>query len=188
MIYAKWGCFLVVNILTNYLINWPLAPIVVLFADDKGWLPWYLWYFQTPDNSLDGDDYAWKTKKPYPKTANKYQRWVNRFSWLHRNKLYGFSAAVLGINYDRVNDVYVRDGNRWVNSVPSPGVNGLVKRYLYRDGKLIAWQIYYIRQWKKYPTKCIRLNMGWKLASWEDHNFEYASFVFSPSPWMTFAP
>ena len=206
MIYIKWVFFLVVNILTNYLINWPLAPIVVLFADEKGWLPWWLWYFQTPDNSLDGDEYAWKTKKPYPKTANKYQRWVNRFSWLHRNKLYGFSAAVLSVKYDRrdvhrvynlpdyVYDVsltgqsYQRFGNRWVNSVPSPGVNGTVKRFLYRDGKLIAWQIYYIRQWPKYPNKCIRLNLGWKLASWEDHNYEYASFAFSVSPWMTFAP
>ena len=186
MVYFKWTVFLIINLVTS-VINYPVTPIAVLFATKNNKLPLWLSYLDTPDNTLDGD-FGWQTKKPYPKEVNKYQRWVNRFSWLHRNKLYGFGAAVLGIDYDRVNDVYVRDGNRWVNSVPSPGVNGLVKRYLYRDGKLIAWQIYYIRQWKKYPTKCIRLNMGWKLASWEDHNFEYASFVFSPSPWMTFAP
>lgn len=188
MVYVKWSFFLVVNILTNYLINWPLAPIVVLFAEGDGWLPDWLWYFQTPDNPLDGDA-GWKNNKPYPKEYNAYQRWVNRFSWLHRNKLYGFGAAVLGIEYDRVNHVYERLGDLEVRNVPSPGKSGTVRRWLYDEhGRLIAWQFYYIRQWKRWPNKCIRLNAGWKLWSWEDRKSESASFVFSPSPWMTFEP
>ena len=186
MVYLKWCFFLCINLIMNTL-NFPLAPIAVLFATKENKLPRWLSYLDTPDNTLDGD-FGWKTKRPYPNENNKYQRFVNRFSWLHRNKMYGFGAAVLGIDYDRINDVYVRDGNRYVNSVPSPGVNGTVKRYLYRNNKLICWQFYYIRQYKRWPNKCIRINAGWKLNSFEDHKTDNASFVFSPSPWMIFAP
>ena len=181
----KWFLLLLLNLSTNYLINFPLAPIVVLFANKEGWLPTWLWYFQTPDNPLDGDA-GWQKKKPYPKEKNKYQRWVNRFSWLHRNKLYGFSQAVLGIKYNYDTDTFKCVGDPEIRNTPSPAKSGTVRRYLFRNGKLIAFQFYYIRQYKKWPKKCIRLNIGWKLWNFENRRDYAASFVFSPSPWMSY--
>lgn len=185
MIYFKWCLLVFVNILTKFLINYPLAPIIVLFADNNGWLPGWLYWFQTPDNSLDGDS-GWQTEnRPYKKESNKYKRWVNRFSWLHRNALYGFSEQVLGIKYDRIRDMLIIEGDPNVSNGP-PGRSGIVRRYLYRDSTLIAWQFYYIRQYKSYPNKCIRINMGWKLWSFQDNSYPSAHFVFSPSPYMHF--
>lgn len=36
-----------------------LCPILPLFADDKGYLPDWLWWFQTPFDTLDGDSNSW---------------------------------------------------------------------------------------------------------------------------------
>lgn len=185
-LYIKWFLFVLLNLSTNYLVNFPLAPIVVLFANKDGWLPKWLWWFQTPDNPLDGDR-GWQTKKPYPKEKNRYQRWVNRFSWLHRNKLYGFSEAVLSVKYNYETDHLVTVGDYAnVRNTPSPAKSGTVKRYLYRNNKLIAFQWYYIRQYKRWPNKCIRISLGWKLWNFENGKDKVASFAFSPSPWMTF--
>ena len=32
-----------------------LSPILPLFASEDGWLPTWLWWFQTPDAPIDGD-------------------------------------------------------------------------------------------------------------------------------------
>lgn len=36
-------------------IAWIISPVLPLFASSDGWLPRWLWWFQTPDNSIDGD-------------------------------------------------------------------------------------------------------------------------------------
>jgi len=186
MIYIKWFLLLIVNLFANYFINYPLAPLVVLFADDKGWLPSWLCWFQTPDNSLDGD-HGWRTENmPYLKESNRYQRWVNRFSWLHRNALYGFSEQVLGVKYLVLCQSLFVIGDPLVGNGP-PGKSGFVRRYLYQNGKLIAFQWYYIRQFKCWPDKCLRINAGWKLWSWTGTGTGSAQFVFSPSPFMHFS-
>jgi hypothetical protein len=181
MIYLRWFVFEMLSLIMQYLINLPLAPLIVLFADQYGWLPWWLSWFQTFDNDLDGDP-GWQTEnRPYINESNKYQRWVNRFHWLWRNSCYGFSRDVLGIRF-LPSDSIVIIGSQSVSNGP-PGVNGLVKRYLYRDGKIMAFQWYYIRQYSWFPTKCIRINIGWKL--W-GRDTSYAMHVFSPSPFMHF--
>lgn len=59
-----------------------LAPLLPLAADRGGWLPRWLWWFQTPDNPLDGD-------------AGHLARWdyamsyAQRVAWLVRNPFYG---------------------------------------------------------------------------------------------------
>ena len=72
-----------------------LAPVLVLFAKD-GWLPSWCWWFQTWDNSLDGDN-GWQFEHrpflnifPY-RSLSSFQRWVCRFMWLWRNPAYGFA-------------------------------------------------------------------------------------------------
>jgi hypothetical protein len=71
-----------------------LAPFLVLFQKD-GWLPNWCWWFQTWDNSLDGDN-GWQTEhRPWLNTPyyqlNSVQVWVCRFMWLWRNPAYGFA-------------------------------------------------------------------------------------------------
>lgn len=181
MMYFKWFLFLIMNLSTN-ILNFPLAPLVVLFADKDGWLPHWLWAFQTPDNPLDGDN-DWKTKyRPFLNESSKLKRWINRFRWLHRNKLYGFNAAVMSIYFQDSDKVFIF-GDPDVKNDPV-GKSGAVKRLLLRNRKDIAFQWYYIRQYKRWPHKCIRINIGWKL--WDFGNKPYSSFVFSPSPWMHF--
>lgn len=185
MIYLKWFVLMLLDLLIKYLIAWPLTPLIVLFADDDGKLPNWLYWFGTPDNSLDGD-LGWRTEsRPYIQEHSPYQRYINRCHWLWRNSTYGFGEQVLGIKYDRSAMAVWIDGDQRVSNGP-PGVSGLVKRLLYCNGKVIAFQWYYIRQYKRWPDKCIRINIGWKLWSIDDPSVIAALFVFSPSPWMHF--
>jgi len=63
---------LILNQVTN-LISYPLAPIVVLFASKEGWLPKWLWWFQTPDNPVDGDR-DWKNLyRPFKKENTRFK-------------------------------------------------------------------------------------------------------------------
>lgn len=39
----------------------PAAFVLPFFANKEGWLPRWLWWFQTPDNSLNGDQ-GWQTQ------------------------------------------------------------------------------------------------------------------------------
>lgn len=182
MIYIRWISFVILNVITNYLINYPLAPIIVLFARKDGQLPNWLYWFCTPDNTLDGD-VGWQTKyRPYLNEKNKYQRWVNRFSWLHRNKMYGFSEQILGIKYKGGERLEVV-GDTAVSNDPV-GHSGTVVRYLYRSNKKIAFHYYYIRQYKSHPNKCIRISFGWKLWNFGIKPEPAATFGFSLSPWM----
>jgi len=71
-----------------------LVPFLVLFQKDA-WLPSWCWWFQTWDNSLDGDN-GWQTEHrpwldvPY-NLLSGWQVWVCRFMWLWRNPAYGFA-------------------------------------------------------------------------------------------------
>jgi hypothetical protein len=67
-----------------------------------------------------------------------------------------------------------------------PGKSGLVRRYLRRDGKIAAFQWYYVRQWKWFPDRCIRINLGWKLWGYTGKSGEIAQFTFSPWIWNNY--
>ena len=152
MMYVRYVLLVLLSLFAD-LLNLFLAPLVVLFAPKDGWLPRWLWWFQTPDNSLDGDK-GWKVQvKP---------GYASRVRWLWRNSMYGFAISVLGVKIlptDRILTV----GSPKVSNRPL--YEGLVKRYLYRDGKCVAFQWYYVKAWS--GTRCIRLNFGWKL--WGDN-------------------
>ena len=180
LLWGKWFCFLAINLITN-LLALPLTPIVVLFASKTGWLPWYLWYFQTPDNSLDGDS-GWKVTHP----ASTY--W-NRVRWLWRNRLYGFSAAVLRVIYDpTVGDYLTLTGDRDIGNSGPLAKSGHYFKLLYtKKSKIKGFEWYYIRRYKHWPNKCIRILIGWKLPEPNDTPvYTKCTFGFSPSPWMHF--
>lgn len=144
------------------MVAWPLTPIVVLFAKKDGWLPNWLYWFQTHDNSLDGDG-GWITEsRPFLRETSRLKRYVNRCFWLWRNSLYGFNESVLSVETGYGLEKLVTKGNPAVSNHPL-GVPGAVKRELYRNGRLIAWQWYYIKPLFFYKKKCLRINLGWKI-------------------------
>lgn len=143
------------------LLNYPLAPLVVLFADENGWLPHWLSWFQTPDNSLDGDN-GWQTEhrwfKGHTLVDQGWRRWVNRFRWLWRNSMHGFEQGVLGFTPEPLH-YYFHQGNQNVSNRPI--CNGLVTRDVTNPDGRAAFQLYLVWAWS--PKYCLRINLGWKL-------------------------
>ena len=169
MIYIKWFLLVTFNLVFKYLVAWPLTPFIVLFAKSDGWLPGWLSWFQTNDNSLDGDD-GWKSgTRPFKNNDRRFYRYLNRCFWLWRNSLYGFNESVLSVKFctglDKICEILVIKGHPGVSNGPK-GKSGTVWRYYYLNGKLKAWQYYYIRRLKRWPGRCIRINLGWKLFSY----------------------
>lgn len=98
-----------------YVLTYILSPILPLFASKRqGWLdnntlfgegyylPSWLSWFQTPDNSIDGDQgwreehMQWRFKFPEPVAT-----YLGRVGWLWRNPAYGVGLAEL-VPYERV--------------------------------------------------------------------------------------
>ena len=174
--------FLVVINLIGTVLTFPLAFVVVLFKSDKeGWLDngtkwgvgprlanWLSW-FQTPDNSLDGDA-GWEAKHSHS--------WWSRVQWLWRNPFYGFAVKYFdgstGMFYS--GDLHCSPTN--------PG-------YILVTGHGLFQWVYY----KKIGSKCLYLNFGWNIKAlvepgfitpdqWHDNTAfikDYpATFAFSP--------
>ena len=191
MMYLKALLFFPLSLIVKYFIAWPLTPIVVLFASGDGLLPRWLYWFSTPDNTLDGDQGWFMGTRPFASQDNRFKRYWNRCAWLWRNSAYGFAEQVMGITYRHGfrngygADVLITLGDPLTTNAPN-GKSGFVRRYLVRDNKRIAFQWYYIRQWQRWPGKCIRVNIGWKLWSFNDLSVSGTSYVFSPWVWNTF--
>ena len=54
MSYFKWFLFLLIGVPFELFAKL-LSPVLACFVQDDGWLPKWLWMFQTPDNTCDGD-------------------------------------------------------------------------------------------------------------------------------------
>lgn len=87
------------------ILSMVLALVLPMFASSDGWLPRWLWWFQTADNSLNGDGNReagtgwkgahWQFRYELPTWLCTY---VGRVGWLLRNPGYGFDFDVLGFN------------------------------------------------------------------------------------------
>ncbi len=179
--FVRWSAYLIAD-LTVTALSYPLAPFVVLAASRDGWLPRWLWWFQTPDNPLDGDHgwrtehWQWRFKLPAP-----LARYIGRVGWLWRNNAYGFSIAVLGAPI-RPGYELRTTGDPLVSNRPLR--NGLVRRVLLNPDGSAYWQWYYVRAWS--ATRCLRVNLGWKLWGTPAPG-ERRQFVFSINPVMGYA-
>ena len=49
-----------------------------------------------------------------------------------------------------------------------PPRSGWQWKQVKRDGKTIAWQLYGVRQYRVWPQRCLRVNLGWKLFDFDD--------------------
>lgn len=80
------------------IISYPMVMVLVLFQQN-GWLPTWCWWFQTWDNSLDGDEGWQKEHRPFLTTPydqlSALQLYYCRFKWLWRNPVYGFERMWL---------------------------------------------------------------------------------------------
>ena len=146
--YLKWLLFLPASLAFD-IFGRLLAPIVVLFADDEGWLPSWLWWWQTPANPIDGD--AGHLARWGTSTA-PLATYVRRVAWLWRNCGCGFSVNVLGFHR--------QDGA----TKQVFGVAGVCRWTVYRDGKAVAFQYYRVRHYRIFGVwKCVRIGAGWKV-------------------------
>ena len=117
------------------------------------WLSW----FDTPDNSLDGD----------PAFLNRYliyPRYLRHLSWLYRNSLYGFKWSVLAVPPGRVFRVGPDNLDYHTGTYGST--------HLWNEAG--AWQYKSVRP---FLGRVLILNFGWLL---EDASQTKALFMFSP--------
>lgn len=156
-------------------ISYLLAPIVVLFATKEGWLPSWLNWFQTPDNSLDGDG-GWRSEHFL------WLRWVyaRRVLWLWRNPTYGFDVSVLGykVPYAMMPEII---GDNLVSNIPLH--EGKVLRLYKECDKVSCFQFYLIKTYNFFGLRCIRLHFGWKIWG-AGVPGDIKQIVCSINPWM----
>lgn len=136
-------------------IAWILSPVLPAFASKDGWLPKWLWWFQTPDASLDGDS-GWKDTSNHP-YINKLPRYLRQVLWLIRNPAYGFSWTVLATSplpsnpYHYFGDLYAKD---------KEGMFGWCFSWI-EDTHYFHLKIYQ----KTIFSKCLKFRIGWNLTN-----------------------
>jgi len=166
----KYIIYLILYILIQ-LITYIVTPILPLFSINRlGWsnnhsiqvieprLPTWLSWFDTPDNSLLGDENFHR--------LNPDSYW-SRVKWLYRNSLYGFKWNAIGA---RIDAGRIFEGSTKVNYVGP--VYGTLR---VSCGKY--WQWKKVTPSKIFKGRCWVLNFGWLL---DDPNQETALWMFSP--------
>ena len=171
----KWFLLLPINI-SFTLLAYLVAPILPLFANEEGWLPRWLWWFQTPDNPLDGDEGFIKEHTPYKGSVGKGKRYINRMYWLWRNPAYAFDWTVLAFTPDDSTEISIK-GTRPLGGDLSK--NGWYLATCKNKEGIKAWQLYITYHWNS--THSTKINCGWKLWSAP----RVCQFVFSPGFWKT---
>jgi hypothetical protein len=132
MMYVRYFIATLVNLLFTA-FSFLVAPILPLFAQSTGYLPGWLGWFQTPDNSLDA---GWQAQGNYGTyltdgtVPSRLARYWFRVLWLWRNPAYGFCVA-LGVAYDP---------SAWVIDTleQSAGAITLLKAHT-KDGRFFAY-------------------------------------------------
>lgn len=189
--YLKWFLLLPLNIIMTVL-GFVLAPVLPMFADDKGWLPKWLWWFQTPDNSLDGDEGYQKKpgRAPFMGVMGGWKGYCNRVAWLWRNPLYGFDWEVLAF---KVQEGYKVEGwgtkrfpDGTVAIAGGLDIDGWYFAKLTNPDGSWCWQLYITQHWN--DKKCTKLNFGWKIWMADaikvgmDHPM--CAYTFNPVNWI----
>ena len=170
--------FLVPISLLITLIAVILAPILPLFAIQKLWwcdnhnyqavgpvLPFWLNWFQTPDNTLNGDATF--------QSLNGISYWA-KVKWLWRNPAYSFALRYLNNSYyTKVwGDKTIKDNDNAKEGWCLVNANGLFQFVCVK--RIFS------------SNRCIYINLGWNIRGLVDNNVQpkpntwQATFVFSP--------
>ena len=177
MIYALYLLLVPLSLLLT-LLAVLIAPVLPLLASNQeGWLdnhsswglgprlPTWLSWFQTPDNSLDGDA-TFQTMFPSG-------QWWSQVHWLWRNPCYAFALRYLMPEYiTSVNgDKTIKDNDNAKAGWCLVRANGLFQFTLVAP---IGF------------NRCVYVNLGWNVRGLVDVNVNpkpqewQATFVFSP--------
>ena len=168
MMYLKWALMVPVSLFLT-VISFPLALILPLYSKD-GWLPNWLFWFQTPDNPLYGDE-GWKTEhwQWRHKLPSLLAAYIGMVGWLWRNPAYGFGAVYM--SGDPIVATYI--GNDNVNDDPlSEGSITVYSQNLFQ----FVWCK------KISSTKCLYFVFGWNIKGLINANQtkHIATYAFSP--------
>ena len=155
MIYLKWAALGPLSLFMS-ILGRLLSPVLPFFVQGDGYLPQWLWWFQTPDNDCDGDEGHWE-RHPGTDWWSTYKR---RVAWFWRNVCYGFDIDILGAKC-RLTDTLELSGDPETDN--SPLHSGWCYRELKRDGKAIYFQLYFVYAYPWTKKRCLRGNLGWKL-------------------------
>lgn len=177
MKFFKYFWLALFNLLMTIFIAYPFAPLMVLLASDQeGWLdnhskrgigprlPWYLNWFMTPDNSLDGDATF--------ENINGVSYWA-KVKWLWRNPGYSIGLRYLEAPFETsvLGDVTIKDNDNAKAGWCYVTANGL---FQFTWVKSIGF------------SRCLYWNFGWNIRALVDDNVPVkpnpyqATFVFSP--------
>lgn len=161
MMYVHWASLIIPSLLMA-IIGRILAPVLPFFVRSDGYLPKWLWWFQTPDNPCDGDRGHWER---HPGT-DWWSTYFRRTAWFWRNVAYGFDIDVLGLDA-RLGDTLEVSGD--LDTGTNTAHSGYVWRVLRRaDGSKAGFQLYAIYVWPFWQTRCLRVNLGWKIWDFDD--------------------
>jgi hypothetical protein len=176
MIYIVYTLLVPISLLLT-LVAFITAPVMPLFAQQKLWwcdnhnyqavgpvLPFWLNWFMTPDNSLDGDaTFALKNSPSY----------FSQVKWLLRNPAYSFALRYIAMPYITtiIGDPTIKDNDNAKAGWCFVTSNGLFQ---------FTWIT---------PigfSRCLRFAGGWNIMAVVDPNVmpkpetHQATFVFSP--------
>lgn len=168
--YLKWALMVPVSLIVT-IIGMLIAPLLPFFAKD-GWLPNWLWWWQTPDNSLYGDEgwkhehWLWRYKLPDFLSA-----YIGQVGWLWRNPGYGFGCVNLEDFEHFLEANY--SGNAQVNDDP------LVEGYCLVHARNL-FQLVWCK--KITSTKCLYFVFGWNIKGLigSEQKTHIATYAFSP--------
>ena len=176
MVYLLYVVLVPVSLLIT-LVAVLLAPVFPLFATQQmGWcdnhayqiigprLPSWLSWFQTPDNSLDGDATFERLNPP---------SYWSQVKWLWRNPAYSFAMRYLTAPYEASykGDKTIKDNDNAKAGWCKVNANGL---FQFTSVTPIGF------------SRCIYINLGWNVRALVDDNVQQkpnpyqATFVFSP--------
>lgn len=164
-----WALFVIIDVIgMTRIFLWPFsvalsllfttlamlaAPIIALFVRPNGYLPRWLWWFQTPDSKMDGcngDANFCATHTP---------SWWTYVLWQWRNPACGFSDW-LGCRFDNPRLRWF--GNPHASRVPVY-VQGLYLIWLTDDQGCHAFE--FSAAWPSVFGRCWNIRIGWKLGN-----------------------
>ena len=176
MIYLIYPFLALINFLTT-IFAYIFAPLLPLFATQQiGWcdnhsieqvgprLPKWLNWFQTPDNSLDGDLTFYLANHPC---------YWSQVKWIWRNPAYSCGLRYLTFPYDasfKGNNL-IKDNDNAISGWVLVNANGLFQ---------------FVAIIPNGFSRCIMVNLGWNIRALVDDNvqpkpLEYqATFAFTP--------
>lgn len=185
MPFLKWFAFIIPDLiikLVAWFFGWAIAAVSMFHGD---WLPYYLWWFQTPDNSLEGDN-GWKTEHAQWrfKLPSLLAKYIGRVGWLMRNPAYGleWDGPLKAVIDPHAKVSYL--GNCKVQNSPA-GVEGFCFTLVENPDGSWYWHYYYV---KKINEKwCWNINLGWKLKIYAEDPTNtltdpHAAYCFGPRP------